>query len=125
MGFDVVRSVMQTHVVSTDAQASLREAAQSLKAANAGTLAVMDGPEIVGIVSERDLVRALAEGADPDQRRVVDVMSGEPRYLTLGDNLATALEVMVEANVRHLPVVDEGDLVGIVSMRDVARALLA
>lgn len=119
-----IASVMQTAVVSIDATSTLREAARSLRAADIGTLAIMDGEELAGVVSERDLVRALADGTDPDEIAVGEIMSTAPRYLTLGDSVTTALEIMLRAKVRHLPVVDEGDLVGIVSIRDVAQRLL-
>lgn len=118
-----VRTVMQRMVASIDPSVTLREAAGALSAADVGTLAIMDGPALAGIVSERDIVRALAEGADPDGMSVADVMSPDPRYLTLGDSTTTALEIMLHAKVRHLPVVDEGELVGILSIRDLARAL--
>ncbi len=118
-----IGAVMRTKVASIDPSVTLREAARSLEAAGVGTLAIMDGAEISGIVSERDLVRALADGADPDRVEVRDVMTVDPRYLTLGDSAATALEIMLQAKVRHLPVVDEGELIGILSIRDVARTL--
>ncbi|HKH88395.1 MAG TPA: CBS domain-containing protein, partial [Acidimicrobiales bacterium] len=79
--------------------------------------------EIAGIVSERDLVRALADGVDPDTGRVADVMSHDPRYLTLADHVVTAVEMMLDAGIRHLPVIEEGELVGIVSIRDLAASL--
>jgi len=116
--------VMRPSVVSIEPSATLREAARALGAADVGTLAIMDGPEVAGIVSERDLVRALAGGADPDEMTVSHVVTTDPRYLTPGDRAITALEIMLLAKVRHLPVIDEGELVGIVSIRDVARTLV-
>lgn len=116
--------VMQPSVVSIEPSATLREAARALGAADVGTLAIMDGPEVAGIVSERDLVRALAGGADPDEMTVSHVVTTDPRYLTPGDTATTALEIMLLAKVRHLPVIDEGELVGIVSIRDAARTLV-
>jgi len=85
-----IGSVMTGSVASIDADASLREAAIALRVADVGTLVIMDGAEIAGIVSERDLVRALADGVDPDTGRVADVMSHDPRYLTLADHVVTA-----------------------------------
>ncbi len=119
-----IGSVMQTSVVSTDASVTLREAAQSLKIADVGTLVVMEGPDVVGVVSERDLVRALADGADPEQVRVADIMTKDPRYVTLGDSVGAALGIMLTARVRHLPIVDDGELIGMVSIRDLATTLL-
>jgi CBS domain-containing protein len=72
-----------------------------------------------GIVSERDVVWAVAANGDPDRVRVGDVMSIDPRYLTCGEPIASAVDAMLSAGVRHLPVLDEGEPVGIVSIRDV------
>lgn len=113
-----VETVMRSPVVTIEANTTLRKAAIALKQANVGTLAIMDGTEIAGILSERDVTRALADGADPDEVWVADVMSAEPRYATAEDSASGAREVMLAAGIRHLPVMDEGDLVGIVSMRD-------
>ncbi|HZD65414.1 MAG TPA: CBS domain-containing protein [Acidimicrobiales bacterium] len=120
-----IASVMHAPVVSIRAGASLREAALALHGADVGTLAVMDGDVVAGVISERDVVGALADGADPDRGWVSDVMSPDPRYLTLGDQVGSAVEIMLAAGIRHLPVVDEGQLVGIVSIRDLAGALVA
>jgi CBS domain-containing protein len=79
---------------------------------------------IAGILSERDLVRAIAEDANPDEVWVGDIMTEEPRYLTVGEGLVSALEIMLAAGIRHLPVIDDGELVGIVSIRDLSKALL-
>jgi CBS domain-containing protein len=117
-----VGSIMHSPVVTVDAHATLRQAACLLRDADIGTLAVMDAETIAGIVSERDVTRSLADGADPDEIWVADVMSSEPRYTTVGDQVSTALDVMLVAGIRHLPVIEEGELVGIVSMRDVLRA---
>ena len=119
-----IRAVMTTVVVSIDSQATLRQAARSLQGADVGTLVIMEGREIAGIVSERDLIRALASDADPDDSRVAEVMSASPRYLTLADTVGAALEMMLSASIRHLPVVDDDELVGIVSMRALANALV-
>jgi CBS domain-containing protein len=111
-------------VASIGPNATLHEAATALQTAEVGTLAIMDGPQIAGIVSERDLVRALSEGLDPDQARVEEIMTRDPRYVTPSDPVDTALGTMLAARIRHLPVLDEGELVGIVSIRDLAAALL-
>lgn len=117
-----VETVMHSPVVTIEGTATLRKAAGALRDANVGTLAVMDGNGIAGILSERDVTRALADGADPDEIWVADVMRGTPRYTTAGDRVASARDAMLAAGIRHLPVVEEGELVGIVSMRDVLAA---
>jgi CBS domain-containing protein len=115
--------VMHSPVVTIEGDASLRSATIALRDAGTGTLAVMDGSIAAGILSERDIVHALADGADPDQVRVLDVMSEGPRYLTAGEDVAAAVDVMLDVGIRHLPVLDEGDLVGIVSVRDLMGLL--
>ena len=65
----------------------------------------------------------MAEGADPDEVWVADVMSERPRYLTNSDRVSDAVDVMLTVGIRHLPVLDEGELVGMVSIRDLARGL--
>ncbi len=117
-----VGGIMHSPVVAVDEKTTLREAARTLRDADIGTLAVEDEEAIAGIVSERDVTRALADGADPDEVWVADVMSREPRYATGGDQVSTALDVMLVAGIRHLPVLEEGELVGIVSMRDLLRS---
>ncbi len=118
----LIGSVMRTSVASIQPEVTLRRAAAELARAEVGTLAIMDGDAVVGMVSERDIVRALATGADPDEALVASVMSRQPRYLTLGDDVASAVDIMAAAGIRHLPVVDDGELVGIVSIRDLAKA---
>ncbi len=120
-----VHEFLKTAIVSVDRSATLRAAATAMKRAGVGALAVMDADDVQGIVTERDIVSALALGADPDSWRVADVESVSPRYLTLADSAATAARVMLAAGCRHLPVIDEGVAVGIVSIRDVVQALVA
>jgi CBS domain-containing protein len=91
---------------------------------NVGAAVVQDdempGP---GIVTERDVLRAVARGDDPDATSTADIMTFEARTATTEWDLAVAAEEMVRRGFRHLVVVDDGGrLAGIVSMRDVVRA---
>ena len=119
----LIDGVMHTPVVTIGAAESLRDASVALRDRNVGTLAVVNGLEVSGIISERDVVRALADGADPDKVTVGVVMSRDPRYLTAGEAVTAAMDVMLAAEIRHLPVFDEGQLIGMVSMRDLIGAL--
>ncbi len=83
-----------------------------------GALPVYQQHRLVGIVTERDLVAALAEGADPATTRVVDYMTDRPVTVAPDDDLAVAAHRMAELGVRHLPVVDGHHLVGMLSIRD-------
>lgn len=123
----LVGTVMRSRVVSIGPDATLADAARALRSANVGLLAVVDhlgqgGDEAVsGVLSERDVVEALALGSDVAATPVSAAMSAEPRYVTAEDHVVTAVEAMLDAGVRHLPVLDDGQLVGIISMRDLLR----
>jgi CBS domain-containing protein len=118
-----IRDVLRTTIACVDASVTLRGAAVAMQRVGAGSLVVMDGDEVAGIVTERDIVNALADDADPDKMEVAEVESSEPRYLTLGDSVGTAAGIMLAAGCRHLPVVDDGVAIGIVSIRDIVRAI--
>lgn len=74
--------------------------------------------EIVGILTERDLMRAMADGAPPDLTKVATHMSGAPVVAALELDVNAAARLMVRHDIRHLPVVAQGMLVGMVSARD-------
>ena len=76
-----------------------------------------------GIISERDVTRAMAEGAEPDAVWAADVMTPEPIAADPEDTILAAAERMITANIRHLPVLNGTGPVGVVSARDVLRAL--
>lgn len=116
--------LVTTAVVPVGKGATLRAAARVMHEAQIGALPVLDGDELSGIITERDIVAALAAGHDPDQTRVDAAMSSDPRYVTLADSVEAAGEMMLEVGCRHLPVVDEGAVIGLVSIRDIARALV-
>lgn len=115
---DPVSSQMVWPVATIDADSSLTDAAAALAEDEVGALAVMENDRIVGIISERDVVQRAADG-HLDRVRVGDVMSLEPVTVPPSASLRDAAVVMLEAAVRHLPVVDEDDeIAGIISIRD-------
>jgi CBS domain-containing protein len=118
----VVSERMSTDVTPIPIDATLVEAARQLRASGAGGLPVLD-PEsggCAGILTERDvIVRALAEGRDARRAIVRDVATLEPVTCAPGDDLATAVALMRQHEVQHLPVLDGGDIVGLISLADV------
>ena len=109
-------------VMTTSPQTTLREAARLLKAHCIGALVVADGGNPVGIISERDIVNAVAEtGPDAVNAPVKNFMSRD--MITCGPNDTTdyLMGVMTEKRVRHLPVLENGELVGLVSIGDVVK----
>jgi CBS domain-containing protein len=104
------------------ADESLDVAADRMSWHQVGALPVLEGQRLVGIVTERDLTAALAEGADPVITPVSDYMTPAPEVLGPDSELADAAHLMLELGIRHLPVVRSGQLVGVLSMRDVLDA---
>lgn len=96
-----------------------------MRAHNVGSVLILNGDELVGIFTERDLVRAFDEGAKPEDL-VSDFMTRNPIVVNPEESLESALQKMLAHGIRHLPVVSpEGRVLGVVSLRDVVEALLA
>lgn len=88
-----------------------------------GALLIIDGEAIAGIVSERDVVRALAElGTAALESPVADIMTSEVHTCTSADSVDSVAEIMTTQRVRHMPVVDRGRLTGVVSIGDVVSS---
>jgi CBS domain-containing protein len=104
--------------VSVDEKVTLRSLAATLSQLAMGCALVRRGDEWVGIISERDVLAALAGDADPDEVWAADVMTEEIVTAGAGERVLDAARRMVEKDVRHLAVVDGDQVIGIVSMRD-------
>ncbi|MFD0858341.1 CBS domain-containing protein [Roseovarius aquimarinus] len=106
---------------------AVSEAAGILGARKIGALIVTSAEgRVAGVLSERDIVRALGErGADCLSDKVGDMMTPDPVCAALGDTDAQLLERMTEGRFRHMPVLEEGRLVGIVTLGDVVKARLS
>jgi CBS domain-containing protein len=109
--------VMSTSVMSVPPDASVADAARRMIERDAGVAVVLEEGELAGVISERDMLRVLAEGCDRDtpvrDRMTRHVLTGTP-----ATSLPEALAIMVQGRFRHLPVVEGGSVVGMVSMRD-------
>jgi CBS domain-containing protein len=113
-----VRELMAKSIVCGDPRRSLVDAAATMRANRISALAVLDGQTIVGIVTERDLLRAIADGRNPEATHISQYMTHSPRTIEGSELAAKAAEIMVTHHVRHLPVTDKGQLVGFLSARD-------
>lgn len=110
-------------VFSVTSDVSLREAIALLAERRIGAIPVIDGGEVRGIFSERDAIRLLAaqEAAAVLDALVGSVMTEPPLTVSPGDSVLAALSLMTHRRVRHLPVVEDGRVVGIVSIGDLVK----
>ena len=98
---------------------TVREAAKLMKSKRYGAVLVTEGDDLLGIFTERDAVfRVIAAGLDPETTPLVEVMTKEPRTITPDKTFGHAMLLMHEGGFRHVPVVDDGKLVGMVSSRN-------
>jgi len=117
-----IRSLMTTNLVSVDEAATLREVATLMRDKNIGDVIVRRDDEVFGIVTDRDLVvRSVADGNDPTKAQAGDVCTSSLITLPADESVDEAARKMAEAAVRRLPVVDGQDVVGIISLGDLAR----
>jgi CBS domain-containing protein len=117
-----VRDGMSTVLLTIGPGHTLREAASAMKARNVGAAVVVDpespGP---GVVTERDILRSVGSGEDPDKELVADHLTANLTFAAPDWSLEQAAAAMVRGRFRHLVVVDSGELVGMLSMRDIVR----
>jgi CBS domain-containing protein len=113
-------------VHSVEAQAPVLEAIRLMAEHHVGALLVMKGAVLEGIVSERDYARkVILLGRSSSDTPVRDIMSSPVLTVTLDDTIETCMRVMTERRVRHLPVVDGGRVLGVVSIGDLVKAVIA
>ncbi len=103
---------------------AVQDAAKQMAECKIGALLVMEKGKLAGIVTERDVVKTMANDKDCRSVLVSDVMTRNLLVSKPGDDLDYVMAVMIQNNIRHLPVVDEQGLVGMLSMRDVVRVLV-
>lgn len=120
-----VRDVMTQATVTESQQDSLRSAAERMWRQQTGSLLITEGGQLAGIITERDVLRAIAFGADPDKTSVDEAMTAEVYTVTPDMQLQDAAREMAARWIRHLPVVEDGQLLGVVSMRDVTGVFAA
>ena len=118
-----VQEIMTRNVYTVDPEMTIRDAARRMRTDNIGALPVGENDRLIGMVTDRDIVtRAIAEDA-PGTTKIRDVMSRLVRYCFDDDDVHQATKVMVEYQVRRLPVLNrEKRLVGIVALADLGRS---
>ncbi len=117
-----VRDIMTGWVATSDPQRSLREAATTMAKARTGSLIIVSKGKPVGIVTERDVARALSEGANPDKVQVKKVMSKRLITVSPDKRVEEAAKLMAEKQIKKLPVVEKGGLIGMVTQTDIVAS---
>lgn len=119
---DPVRLLVSEPLAWIEPGATLLDLASKLELEQIGAVTVMTGDRFDGVVSERDIVRALAAGCDPSEVWAADVMAEAAVSVDVDDPIVLAAERMLEEGVRHLPVIGaDGHALGVVSVREVLR----
>jgi CBS domain-containing protein len=115
-----VRDVMKTSLRSVEPAETVGEAVAVMAQHRIGSVLVMQGDRLLGIFTERDTVRALSQAHDAARHEVISWMTHDPKTVAPNVDTEDALRVMLDNGFRHLPVVESGKVVGMVSMRDLA-----
>jgi CBS domain-containing protein len=115
-----VREVMSETLYTVNPSSTVGEAVALMAQHRVGAMVVMDGTRLAGIFTERDTVRAISHSYDAPSHEVSSWMTREPMTVGPDEPVEDALKTMLDKGFRHLPVVENGELIGIVSIRDLA-----
>jgi CBS domain-containing protein len=115
-----VREVMNETLFTVSPSTTVGEAVALMAQHRVGSMLVMEGTKLDGIFTERDTVRAISQSHDAPSHAVSSWMTSEPMTVSPDVEVEDALKTMLDNGFRHLPVVEDGDVIGIVSIRDLA-----
>ncbi len=121
---DLVRQ-KGSRIFAVKPDASVLEAIKLMAEQNIGAVLVMTGEQVKGILSERDCVRKLdLAGRSSSSTPVSEIMTSDVLYLEAGQSVEEGMAVMIDKNIRHLPVYENGKLLGLISVRDVLKEVV-
>jgi len=116
----------QRLVYSIRPDATVREALELMAQKNIGALLVMDGPALAGIFSERDYARKVVlQGRSSNDAVVQDIMTAQVITVQAGQNIDECMQIMTDKHVRHLPILEGERVIGLISIGDVVREMMA
>ena len=118
----VLQDLMTTRVAATTPDTSVATAAAAMVEANVGSAVVMQGAFLAGILTERDILKAAASGTDLSASKVSEWMTPDPQSASPDTPVEEAAQIMLMNGFRHLPVVDNHTVCGVVSLRDLFSA---
>jgi CBS domain-containing protein len=119
----VARKVMSRTLLTVAPEDPLKEMAERMVSRDVGAALVTEGEKLVGIVTERDVLRAVARGID-EGTRVADLMTPDPETMEPDESTQHAAVLMIHGGFRHLPLMEGDDVVGMLSIRDLMRVVL-
>lgn len=118
----LVRDIMTTRIVSVSPTDSVKDAAVLMNQNNIGSIPVVNSSGVMGVITDRDIVlRCVAENENAEKTKVSDVCTKGAILVNPNDNLKSAISIMSTQQVRRLPVAENGRLVGMLSLADLAR----
>jgi CBS domain-containing protein len=116
-----IRNVMSKNVFKLPSSATVADAAKTMRDSNVGSIVIEDQGKLCGLITDRDIViRTIADGGDPKATRLADTCSKTVVSLAPDDDTDRAVELMRERSVRRIPVIENGKVIGIVSLGDLA-----
>ncbi len=119
-----VRDLPPSRLHAVDPETTLAEVARDMRIEDSDAVAVMSDGRLVGIITERDLVRAIADGVNPKQAKAGVIMTPGPATVTADEDVNVVALRMMRLGIRHLPVVDEeGTPIGLLSARNLVAVL--
>lgn len=118
-----LRDLLSGDVECAGPRTSIATAAAQMRDAEVGSLAIVENGDVLGIFTERDVLRAVAEGADTERESIRSWMTSYPDEFPPDIEVEEAADWMLAAGYRHLPVVERGALVGMVSIKDILWAI--
>jgi CBS domain-containing protein len=126
---DTVRSILEDKghdIISISPRATVYQAIEEMSQREVGALLVLSDEELVGIISERDYARkVILKGRSSKETLVHEIMTPAPITVTLAQTVDECMRIVTDKHVRHLPVVDEGVLKGMISIGDLVKAIIS
>jgi CBS domain-containing protein len=119
---DALADIVKPNFIEVAPEDTLGEVAERMTAKNVGAVVVKDFGKLIGILTERDLLKAMAARVHTSEARVRQWMTEDPVTVPVETALAAAAKIMIDNGFRHLPVLDDGQVVGVVSLRRVVAA---